>query len=123
MCLLFDQQLSAMLGFAPMTVRAAGEQGLPPRYRDEDAGRVREELGRASETLAGHLAGLTADDWGHRDPRLPELGLTVDYLTRHLLHDIVHDLPGLPRRTRECSTHAEPHRAAGTTNGGRSWSS
>ncbi|MDO0929813.1 hypothetical protein QQY24_32370 [Streptomyces sp. TG1A-8] len=51
-----------------------------------------EELGRAAEALALRLATLTADDWDRDDPRLADPRLTVDLFTRHLLHDIAHDL-------------------------------
>ncbi|MGC9438871.1 hypothetical protein [Streptomyces sp. WG5] len=51
-----------------------------------------EELGRAAEALAHRLAALTADDWDRDDPRLADPRLTVDFFTRHLLHDIAHDL-------------------------------
>lgn len=51
-----------------------------------------EELGRAAEALAHRLAMLTADDWSRDDPRLADSRLTVDFFTRHLLHDIAHNL-------------------------------
>ncbi|MET8947605.1 hypothetical protein ABZX30_29720 [Streptomyces sp. NPDC004542] len=53
-----------------------------------------EELGRAAEALAHRLAMLTTDDWNRDDPRLADPRLTVDFFTRHLLHDIAHDLAG-----------------------------
>ncbi|MFD9606206.1 hypothetical protein ACFRCI_47520 [Streptomyces sp. NPDC056638] len=51
-----------------------------------------QELGRAAEALAHRLAMLTADDWNRDDPLLADPRLTVDFFTRHLLHDIAHDL-------------------------------
>lgn len=58
------------------------------------------ELGRAAEALARRLATLTADDWDRDDPRLADPQLTVDFFTRHLLHDIAHDLPEAMRDNR-----------------------
>ncbi|WP_413803738.1 hypothetical protein [Streptomyces iranensis] len=65
---------------------------IVPCYRDEEPRLVAEELGRAVEALAHRLAVLTADDWNRDAPRLADPRLTVDFFTRHLLHDITHDL-------------------------------
>ncbi|QDY80486.1 DinB family protein [Streptomyces qinzhouensis] len=96
MCLLFHQRLDLTLGTGPRGPRPApaGDTGgqLPGLYRDEDPRRVSGELGRAAGALALRLAGLTAADWDHDDPRFPGERLTVDFFTRHLLHDIAHDL-------------------------------
>jgi hypothetical protein len=101
MCLLFHTRLDAILGQSriapsPMPGATLGAPadgpGSAPHYRDEDPRRVAEELGGAAETLARRLALLTADDWHRDDPRLADPRLTVDFFTRHLLHDIAHDL-------------------------------
>ncbi|GGU88120.1 hypothetical protein GCM10010260_22010 [Streptomyces filipinensis] len=102
MCLLFHLRLDAILGQSP--IAPSGPDGTPttgavsdcphplPPYRDEEPRRVAEELERAAEALARRLATLTADDWDRDDPRLADPRLTVDFFTRHLLHDIAHDL-------------------------------
>lgn len=108
MCLLFHRRIDVTLGTAPPAAPAPGDPEPPPRYCDEDPRRVSEELGRAAEALAGRLATLTADDWEYEDPRLPDLRLTVDFLTRHFLHDIVHDLSEVlraPARTTRVRRH------------------
>ncbi|MGC9495114.1 hypothetical protein [Streptomyces sp. WG7] len=108
MCLLFHMHLDAILvkqsGQSPIAPRSsAGTEGgdggasedcpgSVRRYQDEEPRQVAEELGRAAEALAHRLATLTADDWGRDDPRLADPRLTVDFFTRHLLHDIAHDL-------------------------------
>ncbi|WP_143204079.1 hypothetical protein [Streptomyces kebangsaanensis] len=90
---------------------SSGASEPPPRYRDEDALRVAEELGRAAEALADRLAALTADEWEYADPRLPDPRPTVDLLTRHLLHDICHSLSEVLRGGREHgSTTGAAHR-------------
>ncbi|MEV0224589.1 hypothetical protein [Streptomyces sp. NPDC050704] len=101
MCLLFHTRLDAILGqpsIAPIS-RTGEESGAAadrsdggPRYRDEEPRQVAQELGCAAEALARRLATLTADDWDRDDPRLADPRLTVDFFTRHLLHDIAHDL-------------------------------
>ncbi|MET9429335.1 hypothetical protein [Streptomyces sp. NPDC003036] len=101
MCLLFHRQIDVTLGVP--------SPAAPPAHQDEDAGRVSEELGWAAEALAERFAGLTAADWEHEDPRLPELRLTVDFLTRHFLHDIVHDLSEVLRGTDEDPSGAAAH--------------
>lgn len=63
-----------------------------PCYRDEEPQHVAEELGWAAEALARRLAMLTTDDWNRADPCLADPRLTVDFFTRHLLHDIAHGL-------------------------------
>lgn len=108
MCLLFHFRLDAILGEATIAPgRAVGAEARAPvvhppeavpYYRDEEPSLVAEELGRAAEALAHRLAGLTADDWARDDPRLADPLLTVDFLTRHLLHDITHDLAEAVRR-------------------------
>lgn len=107
MCLLFHQRLDTTLGTGrgPLPDPAVSGGHLPGLYRDEDPRRVAGELGRAARALALRLAALTAADWDHDDPRFPGERLTVDFFTRHLLHDIAHDLgevlraggPGLRR--------------------------
>ncbi|WP_055524403.1 hypothetical protein [Streptomyces graminilatus] len=101
MCLLFHIRLDAILGQSPIAPRlsAGAESGASadrpdtgPRYRDEEPRQVAQELGCAAEALARRLAMLTADDWDRDDPRLADPRLTVDFFTRHLLHDIAHDL-------------------------------
>ncbi|MFG3016542.1 DinB family protein [Streptomyces cinerochromogenes] len=101
MCLLFHTRLDAILGqsgIAPIPALGAtpgASEDRPddtPHYRDEEPRHVAEELGRAAEALARRLARLTTDDWHRDDPRLGDPRLTVDFFTRHLLHDIVHDL-------------------------------
>ncbi|WP_055551354.1 hypothetical protein [Streptomyces sp. NBRC 110028] len=66
-----------------------------------------EELGRAAEALALRLATLTADDWDRDDPRLADPRLTVDLFTRHLLHDIAHDLAEAMRDDRAVGARSE----------------
>ncbi|MFE0426599.1 DinB family protein [Streptomyces sp. NPDC058953] len=95
MCLLFHQRLDLTLGAAPTgpAPDGEGERGrVPGLYRDEDPGRVADELRAAAGALARRLDGLDAADWDHEDPRLPGERLTVEFFTRHLLHDIAHDL-------------------------------
>lgn len=102
MCVLFHHRLDATLGApggssAPPSAAVptpAAAQGLdvPGLYRDEDPRQVREELGRAAEALARRFEGLADADWERRDPRFPDDCLTVDFFTRHFLHDIAHDL-------------------------------
>lgn len=103
MCLLFHIRLDAILGKSTITPRyMAGMATRPsancpdtvPHYRDEEPQHVAEELGRAAEALAHRLAMLTTDDWNRDDPRLSDPRLTVGFFTRHLLHDIAHDLAG-----------------------------
>ncbi|MDN0196972.1 hypothetical protein [Streptomyces sp. S.PNR 29] len=107
MCLLFHLRLDAMLGIAPSTsARDAGQ-----RYRDEIPTRVAEELGRAAEALARRLAGLGADDWNRGDPGLADPRLTVEFFTRHLLHDIAH---GLAEVRRACDGGGAEQRSRGT---------
>jgi hypothetical protein len=109
MCLLFHRQIDVTLSTAPSFAPVLVSPQLPPRYRDEDAGRVSEELGEAAEALAGCFARLTDDDWEREDARLPDLRLTVDSLTRYFLHDIVHDLSEALRRTHENHSGAVAH--------------
>ncbi|MEV0603119.1 hypothetical protein AB0I82_28040 [Streptomyces sp. NPDC050315] len=95
MCLLFHVRLDAMLGTASEQSSASSALNAPDaarRYRDEAPRQVAEELGRAAEALARRLAALTAEQWDRDDPRLADPRLTVDFFTRHLLHDIAHDL-------------------------------
>ncbi|MEU9923861.1 DinB family protein [Streptomyces griseoluteus] len=101
MCLLFHTRLDAILGQSGIasTWSLGTESGASadcpdsaPRYQDEEPRHVAEELGRAADALTRRLAQLTADDWQRDDPRLGDPRLTVDFFTRHLLHDIVHDL-------------------------------
>ncbi|MBN0046812.1 hypothetical protein JS756_22410 [Streptomyces actuosus] len=101
MCLLFHQQLDAIFGTARPIAPSSVTPEPPPSYHEEDALRVAGELGRAAAALAGRLAALTADEWEHEDPRLPDLRLTVGLLTRHLLHDISHSLHDALRGIRE----------------------
>ncbi|WP_406502166.1 hypothetical protein OHA04_44570 (plasmid) [Streptomyces sp. NBC_01590] len=70
-----------------------------------------EELGWAAEALARRLATLTADDWDRDGAGLADSRLTVDFFTRHLLHDIAHDLAEVRRGDR--SGRARPETAAG----------
>ncbi|BCM70464.1 MULTISPECIES: hypothetical protein [Streptomyces] len=116
MCLLFHTRLDAILGQSPNapSARAAVTSGAAadrpdsaPHYRDEEPRRVAEELGRAAEALAGRLARLTADDWHRDDPRLADPRLTVDFFTRHLLHDIAHDLAEAVHDDGADAAHAE----------------
>ncbi|MEU6658097.1 hypothetical protein [Streptomyces sp. NPDC046821] len=94
MCLLFHTRLDAILSQSLIAPRwsAGGGADSARRYRDEAPRQVAEELGRAAEALASRLSGLTSDDWEHDDPHLADPRLTVDFFTRHLLHDIAHDL-------------------------------
>jgi hypothetical protein len=96
MCLLFHLRLDAMLGIAP-SGPDTGRPDTGQRYRDEAPRRVAQELGWAAETLARRLAGLRDDDWDRGDPGLADARLTVDFFTRHLLHDIAHDLAEVRR--------------------------
>lgn len=95
MCLLFRRRLAATLGTAPAGPEPE-DLGDPARltglYRDEDPRRVAGELVAAAEALARGLAALGPADWDREDPRLPGERLTVEFFTRHLLHDIAHDL-------------------------------
>ncbi|MEE1755221.1 hypothetical protein [Streptomyces sp. SP18CS02] len=118
MCLLFHRRIDTTLGTAPSGAPAA-DGPEPPPGRDEDAGRASEELGLAAEALAGRFATLTADDWEHEDPRLPELRLTVDFLTRHFLHDIVHDLSEVLRRPQGIPSGGTPR--IRTESSGQPW--
>ncbi|MGV9317153.1 hypothetical protein ACWDR0_33995 [Streptomyces sp. NPDC003691] len=94
MCLLFHQRLDLTLGTprAPLPGPADSGGHLPALYRDEDPRLVARELVRAAGALARRFETLTAADWDHDDPRFPGERLTVDFFTRHLLHDIAHDL-------------------------------
>ncbi|WP_147989826.1 hypothetical protein [Streptomyces sp. t39] len=100
MCLLFHFRLDAILGVpAHAPGRVTGRAGAPTahpgtgdQHRDEQPRHVADDLGRAAEALARRLAGFTAHDWERGDPRLADPRLTVDFFTRHLLHDITHDL-------------------------------
>ncbi|MFI9806617.1 hypothetical protein ACIHEJ_20045 [Streptomyces sp. NPDC052301] len=98
MCLLFPLRLDAILG-APPIAPMPSAAGPEVRYRDEEPLRVAGELGRAAAALADRLATLTADDWDRHDPRLADPRLTVEFLTRHLVHDIAHDLAEAGRAT------------------------
>ncbi|GAA0920733.1 DinB family protein [Streptomyces thermoalcalitolerans] len=102
MCLLFHTRLDAILGQSLIAPRLSVGVGTDTarRYRDEEPQQVAEELGRAAEALARRLAALTDDDWERGDPRLADPRLTVGFFTRHLLHDIAHDLA---RAVRESS--------------------
>lgn len=122
MCLLFHTRLDAILGQSPIAprLRAVAEAEAPAdrpdadrRYRDEEPGQAAEELGRAAEALARRLATLTADDWDRDDPRLADPQLTVDFFTRHLLHDIAHDLAEAMRdnRARRSASGERRHNA------------
>ncbi|MCF3134491.1 DinB family protein [Streptomyces olivochromogenes] len=92
MCLLFHTRLDAILGESAIAPRISTEGDTLRRYQDEDPRQVAEELGRAAVTLARRLAAFTAEDWDRADPRLADPRLTVGFFTRHLLHDIAHDL-------------------------------
>ncbi|MET8979932.1 hypothetical protein ABZX85_30455 [Streptomyces sp. NPDC004539] len=105
MCLLFHQQLGAMLD-ASRDIAPSGVS-TPLRYRDEDARHVADELERAATALAARLTTLTADEWDRGDPRLPDLDLTLGVRTRHLLHDICHSLHGALRATRQPAEDGE----------------
>ncbi|MER5772482.1 DinB family protein [Streptomyces sp. NPDC001985] len=112
MCLLFHQRLDAVLG-PSAAAPGAGEPAAAPAefpvlYRDEDPGRAAEELGRAAEELARRLERLTGDDWDRGDTRFPGARLTVDFFTRHLLHDIVHDLCEVLRAGRRAGGNTAP---------------
>ncbi|MGY3676742.1 DinB family protein [Streptomyces sp. TE33382] len=120
MCLLFHKRLDAIFGTTPIaphhrTVPDAGPTAERPevvrRYRDEEPRKVAEELRRAAEVLARRLATLTADDWDRDGTGLAHSGLTVVFFTRHLLHDIAHDLAEVRRGDR--SDRARPEAAAG----------
>ncbi|MEU6672036.1 hypothetical protein [Streptomyces sp. NPDC046727] len=94
-----------MLGATPGAWPACPDSA--PHYRDEEPRHVAKELGRAAETLARRLALLTADDWHRDDPRLADPRLTVDFFTRHLLHDIAHDLAEAVHDDGADEAHAE----------------
>lgn len=80
-----------------------------------------QELGRAAEDLARRLATLTADDWDRDDPRLADPRLTVDFFTRHLLHDIAHDLAEAMRDNRADEARPERRRHNAPADKGFSW--
>lgn len=103
MCLLFHIRLDAILGQSLIepTLSAGTDTDTAPRYQDEVPRQVAEELGWAAEALGRRLATLTADDWDHDDPRLADPRLTVDFFTRHLLHDIAHYLAEAVRESSE----------------------
>ncbi|MGW0964059.1 DinB family protein [Streptomyces gelaticus] len=120
MCLLFHKRLDAIFETTPIapdhrTAPDVGPAAERPdavrRYRDEEPRQVAEELGWAAEALARRLATLTADDWDRDGTRLADSRLTVDFFTRHLLHDIAHDLAEVQRGDR--SDRARPETAAG----------
>lgn len=94
MCLLFHNRLDAILGQSVIAPRLSvgADTDTARRYRDEEPQQVAEELGRAAGAPARRLAALTDDDWDRDGPRLSDPRLTVGFLTRHLLHDIAHDL-------------------------------
>ncbi|MES5821867.1 DinB family protein [Streptomyces sp. RG80] len=106
MCQLFHLRLDAILGPSPIAPRSPAEAlpDTPRRYRDEEPHRVADELRQAAEALARRLATLTAADWDRDDPRLADPRLTVGFFTRHLLHDIAHDLAEALRVRGDCGT-------------------
>lgn len=113
MCLLFHRRIDALLGTAPPAAPPPGGTELPPRYRDEDARQVSVELCWAAKALAGRLAALTADDWEREDPRLPDLRSTVDFLTRHFLHEVFHNLSEVSHGARDGEPVAVVRRGTG----------
>lgn len=119
MCLLFHKRIDAIFETTPIapdhrTAPDVGPAAERPdavrRYRDEEPRQVAEELGWAAEALARRLATLTADDWDRDGTGLADSRLTVDFFTRHLLHDIAHDLAEVQRGDR--SDRARPETAA-----------
>ncbi|MEU2673293.1 DinB family protein [Streptomyces sp. NPDC007164] len=120
MCLLFHKRLDAIFGTTPIapdhrTTPDVGPVTESPdsvrRYRDEAPRQVAEELGWAAEALARRLATLADDDdWDRDGTCLADSRLTVDFFTRHLLHDIAHDLAEVRRGDR--SDRARPETAA-----------
>ncbi|MET8131427.1 hypothetical protein ABZV24_05560 [Streptomyces sp. NPDC005251] len=102
MCLLFHNRLDAILRQSLIAPRlsAGADTDSARRYRDEAPQQVADELGCAAEALARRLAALTVDDWDHDDARLADPRLTVDFFTRHLLHDI-RARPGRGRARRQ----------------------
>ncbi|MFI2211482.1 DinB family protein [Streptomyces sp. NPDC020141] len=85
--------------------RVTGEGCARQSVGEEDARRVAAELGRAAGSLADRLDTLTADDWARADHRFADDRLSVGFFTRHLLHDIAHDLREVLRDDRPVVAH------------------
>ena len=117
MCVLFHTRLDAMLGSAPRPFTSECPDAVHAvhavrRYSDEEPQQVAREVERAADALAHRLGALTADDWDRADPGLADPRLTVGFFTRHLLHDIAHDLAEVRRG------NSEAEQQSGTANKG-----
>jgi DinB superfamily len=85
--------------FAPMN---RDERALAERYNEQEPAVVAAETGAAAEALAATLDTLPGAGWartggyGHPQPQL----VTVEWVARHTVHELVHHLLDIERQTR-----------------------
>lgn len=68
------------------------ETAVQERYAEQDPATVASELAKAADTIAGHFAEVTGDQWTRTGRRSDGASFTTETFGRYFIHDPVHHL-------------------------------